>query len=215
MTRDGWNNTHFPLPLLRFLADNRSLTPRKARLFACACCRLKTDIITLDDRHTIAGLAEEFADGRVDDMGLKIAHLTARDLCAVEPDNRARRLAFLVTEPVVNLVNVASEAVEWLLPVSGERTSLDYAGPNHILADLIREIFPHSDHSFDSTWRTPAVKDLAHGIYDSRDFTALPLLADALEEVGCTLDAVLAHCRDSQSKHVRGCWAVDLVLGKI
>jgi len=215
MTRDGWDKTHFPLPLLRYLADNRSITPRKARLFACACCRLKTEVITMDDRHTIAGIAEDFADGRADDMGLKIAHLTARDLCAIEPDNRARRLAFLATEPIVNLVNVGSESVEWFLPVSGERTSLEYAGPNRILADLIREVFPHSVHSFDSAWRTPAVKDLSQGIYDSRDFAALPILADALEEAGCTLDHLLAHCRDPNAKHVRGCWAVDLVLGKI
>ena len=215
MTRDWWDKTHFPLPLLRYLSDNRSITPRKARLFACACFRLKTDVILLDDRHTIAGIAEEFADGRESEMGLKIAHLTARDLCAVESDNRSRRLAFLVTEPVVNLVNVASEAVEWLLPESGERTSHDYAGPNRILADLIREVFPLSNQHVELAWRTPAVNDLSQGIYDSRDFTALPILADALEEAGCLLDDLLSHCRDSKATHARGCWAVDLVLGKV
>lgn len=215
MTRDGWDKTHFPLPLLRFLADNRSLTPRKARLFGCACCRLKTDVITLDDRHTIAGIAEDYADGRVNDIGLKIAHLTARNLCAIEPENRARRLAFLATEPVVNLVNVGSEAVEWLLPESGVRTSLDYAGPNRILADLIREVFPHTNQHVELAWRTPAVDTLAQAIYDSRDFTALPILADALEEAGCSLDELLVHCRDPHVKHVRGCWAIDLVLGKM
>jgi len=51
-------------------------------------------------------------------------------------------------------------------------------------------------------------------MYESRDFAPMPVLADALEEAGCDDAAVLAHCRDPQAPHVRGCWVVDLVLGK-
>jgi hypothetical protein len=80
---------------------------------------------------------------------------------------------------------------------------------------------------------TPTVVDLAQGIYDRRAFDRLPLLADALEVAGCTSADILAHCRqvkhrghhrlfrgrrladDSQpGEHVRGCWVVDLLLGK-
>jgi hypothetical protein len=54
---------------------------------------------------------------------------------------------------------------------------------------------------------------MARRIYDERAFHDLPILADALEEAGCTDAEILAHCRSS-GEHVRGCWVVDLVLGK-
>jgi hypothetical protein len=50
-------------------------------------------------------------------------------------------------------------------------------------------------------------------IYDSRDFSAMPILADALQDAGCENTDILDHCRGS-GPHVRGCWVVDLVLGK-
>jgi hypothetical protein len=54
---------------------------------------------------------------------------------------------------------------------------------------------------------------LAQSIYDDRAFDRLPVLADALEEPGCTNAEILAHCR-LPGEHVRGCWVVDLLLGK-
>ena len=50
-------------------------------------------------------------------------------------------------------------------------------------------------------------------MYESHDFSAMPILADALQDAGCDNDDILAHCRNSTT-HVRGCWVVDLVLGK-
>jgi len=54
---------------------------------------------------------------------------------------------------------------------------------------------------------------MARRMYDSRDFADLPVLADALEEAGCQDQDILGHCR-SESEHVRGCWVIDLLLGK-
>ena len=62
-------------------------------------------------------------------------------------------------------------------------------------------------------WRTSAVIALAREMYESRDFSAMPILADALQDAGCDNDDVLSHCR-GPGPHVRGCWVVDLVLGK-
>jgi hypothetical protein len=42
----------------------------------------------------------------------------------------------------------------------------------------------------------------------------MPILADAMQDAGCEDAAILGHCRDPQQVHVRGCWVVDLVLGK-
>ena len=65
----------------------------------------------------------------------------------------------------------------------------------------------------DPRWLTSPVLILAQQMYDARDFAPLPILADALEEAGCDDADVLAHCRGS-GPHVRGCWVVDLILGK-
>lgn len=54
---------------------------------------------------------------------------------------------------------------------------------------------------------------LAQAIYDERAFERIPILADALEEAGCTNADVLRHCRQPGG-HIRGCWGIDRVLGK-
>jgi hypothetical protein len=55
---------------------------------------------------------------------------------------------------------------------------------------------------------------LATAIYDGRDFAAMPVIADALEKSGCDDPELLGHLRRQGQGHVRGCWALDLVLGK-
>jgi hypothetical protein len=80
---------------------------------------------------------------------------------------------------------------------------------------LLRDIFgnPFRPIALNPEWLTPTVKQLANQIYEQRAFERMPILADALEEAGCTVAEVLEHCR-SGKEHVRGCWVVDKVLGK-
>jgi len=80
---------------------------------------------------------------------------------------------------------------------------------------LLRDIFgnPFRPVTPDSTWLTSNVTALAQAIYDERAFDRMPILADALEDAGCTNQEILAHCR-GVGAHVRGCWVVDLLLGK-
>ena len=82
-------------------------------------------------------------------------------------------------------------------------------------ADLFRDIFgnPFRPVNLDPSWLTPIVVALAQQIYDDRAFDKMPTLADALEEAGCDNTDLLNHCR-GLGPHVRGCWVVDLVLGK-
>jgi hypothetical protein len=79
----------------------------------------------------------------------------------------------------------------------------------------LRDIFgnPFRPVTVDSTWLTSSVLKLAQAIYDDRAFDRLPRLADALVAAGCTNEDILSHCR-SGGEHVRGCWVVDLMLGK-
>jgi hypothetical protein len=72
---------------------------------------------------------------------------------------------------------------------------------------------PSALTSMPPAWRTSTAVALAQQMYDSRDFSTMPILADALQDAGCDNADVLAHCR-GPGPHVRGCWVVDLVLGK-
>ncbi len=81
--------------------------------------------------------------------------------------------------------------------------------------ELLREILgnPFVPRSFEPAWRTPSVKEIARSIYSTRRYSRLPELGESLVATGCTDDELLRHCV-SPTEHVRGCWALDLVLGK-
>jgi carbon storage regulator CsrA len=66
----------------------------------------------------------------------------------------------------------------------------------------------------DPDWLTTTVVALARGMSESGDYSALPILADALQDAGCDNDAVLGHCRDAAAAAGRGSWVVDLIIGK-
>jgi hypothetical protein len=80
---------------------------------------------------------------------------------------------------------------------------------------IVRDIFgnPFREVELDPRWQTTSTLAMASAMYDSQDFAAMSILADALEEAGCDNAEVLAHCR-GDGPHVRGCWVVDLLLGK-
>jgi hypothetical protein len=80
---------------------------------------------------------------------------------------------------------------------------------------LVRCLFgnPFRPVALGGTWLTSTVTNLAQAIYDDHAFDRLPILADALEDAGCTDEDILAHCRGG-GEHCRGCWVVDLLLGK-
>jgi hypothetical protein len=82
-------------------------------------------------------------------------------------------------------------------------------------ADLLRELFgnPFRPAAVAASWLTPVVVGIAQEARDSDDWGALPVLADALEESGCTDVELLAHLRGS-APHCRGCWALDSLLAK-
>ena len=107
------------------------------------------------------------------------------------------------------------------LLLGGERKDVELDGPEteteirRAIANLLRDIFgnPLRPITFDDSWLTPNVLSLTRQMYDSSDFSAMPILADALQDAGCTNDHVLNHCR-GDGPHIRGCWVVDSVLTK-
>src|SRR5580700_456177 len=82
-------------------------------------------------------------------------------------------------------------------------------------ANFVRDIVGNPFHpvTLDPSWLTSTVLALAQQMYDSRDFSPMPILADALQDAGCDNEEILIHCRQPV-EHVRGCFVVDLLLGK-
>lgn len=102
---------------------------------------------------------------------------------------------------------------------SGAVFTQSFSLDEHIAqANMIREIFgnPFRPVAVDPVWlnwNSGSAIGLAQSIYDDRTFGRLPLLADALEDAGCTDVTILNHCR-SEGPHVRGCYVIDAILGK-
>ncbi|MBM3981739.1 MAG: hypothetical protein FJ304_15980 [Planctomycetes bacterium] len=80
-----------------------------------------------------------------------------------------------------------------------------------LLHDIVGH--PFYPEAVEPAWLTSTVVQLARTMYESRDFSAMPILADALQDAGCDNVNILDHCRGPRP-HVRGCWVVDLILGK-
>jgi hypothetical protein len=97
----------------------------------------------------------------------------------------------------------------WSAAISGEESA-----QSELLRDIIGN--PFRPVALDPAWLTRhdgLVVSMAQKMYDSRDFSDMPVLADALEEAGCANQDSLNHCR-SGGEHIRGCWVVDALLGK-
>jgi len=82
-------------------------------------------------------------------------------------------------------------------------------------AAILRDIFGNSFCPVTSVagWLNTNIVALAQAIYDDRAFDRMSILADALEDAGCANQDILNHCRQP-GVHVRGCWLIDLFLGK-
>ena len=84
-----------------------------------------------------------------------------------------------------------------------------------IQCDLFRDVvrFPFDEQTEHPQWKTSTVRDLAWTMFETNDFAAMPILADAFQDAGCEDAEMIAHCL-RPAPHVRGCWVVDWILGK-
>jgi hypothetical protein len=205
--------------MLAFLGGNRS--ERKLRLFAVACCQ--SFPFGNDERFRQAvEVAEQYADGQAIKAALMRARQAVRavrhELPANDMEVRGQWSIYWLAEVAASenaYGGVADEmhrlAAQGILdlPIKA-RTSV---------CSLLRCILgplPFRPIPLDlanSRWNSSTVVALAQAIYEGQEFDQLPILADALEEGGCNNAELLAHCRQP-GPHVRGCWVVDLVLGR-
>ncbi|SRR6266542_5575227 len=197
MTEAEWLACTDPQPMLEFLQSR--VSDSKWRRFGCVCCRYVWDHLTDGSRSTVE-LLEQFEEGRTSSEELSAA---------------SRWASFFIS----NLVKDPSRGA-WFLAVVGPAI-----GDHHLrepVRQLLREVVgnPFRSLALDHAWRTPTVTALATAAYEERHLPAgtldadrLAILADALEDAGCTDADILSHLR-GPAPHVHGCWVLDLLLGK-
>lgn len=195
-------------------------TERRARLFAAACCR---QVRTLPDPRLarVIEIAERFADRQAEYSDLIPEMETAYSVVEWAARHDMSSWQSHAAEVVVAAASLQVEeysAINEFLELARVEAGADAPPPQarRLLADLVREIagYPFRPSHFSPEWRTDTAVALARQLYESRDFGAISILADALQDAGCDSEDILSHCRDSNAAHVRGCWVVDLVLGK-
>jgi len=205
MTEREWQTASEPHAMLALLRCSGEPSDRKLRLFAVACSRRVWGRLDALGRAAV-DVAEAFADGCAGPDELRAARLACQGAggraawyaAATDPAIAARNAARSAQAGVADDALLGSEAAELLAQ-----------------ATLLREVFgDRCRHpSVAPSWLTPAVVKLAQTIYEERAFDRMPELADELEEAGCADEEFLGHCR-RPGPHVRGCWVVDLLLGR-
>jgi hypothetical protein len=217
MTEADWLAGADPHRAMVWVRESGKVSDRRLRLFATAYCRRYRNVFDDPRSRKAVEIAELYADGLATEIQRKEAHRNARKVAS----DRMQEGDWS-WEPWI-VASVASDHIgSWYAIVGAadfsatQTASSEPSGPGGISpTHLIWCIFvnPFRPVAFDPRWRTADVVGLARGIYEDRAFDRLPLLADALMDAGCAEEQLLAHCR-SDGPHVRGCWAVDLVLGK-
>jgi hypothetical protein len=233
MTEAEWLAARYSRPMINLLKDK--VNERKWRLFAVACCRLVWSQIPDERSRRVVESAELFADGLIKrdalDQQYPDALAAYQDICR----QRGAELELLrpMWQAAITFRRNAPAVVRWAClaawtaadeAVKAAMAAESVANSKDLLAhcDLLREVFgnPFRPTRIDRAWITPPVLSLAQVTYEVRtlpagtlDVERLAVLSDALEEAGCTSGDLLAHLR-SDGPHARGCWAVDLILGK-
>jgi hypothetical protein len=214
-----WLRARKPQPMLAYIGKREWGTPRQDRLFAAACCRRIIHLMPSKAIRSGIEIAEEFADGKASQRRLFNAFERAGKAHAqrdkTDPTG-AKAFAALAVHFSCSF-EIGYDLTE-LLDAVYSATVCDPDNPeeeDRYQVQLIRDIYgnPFRPVAFQPDWRTSTTVGLAQSLYESRDFDRVPILADALEEAGCDSPDVLAHCR-ADAPHVRGCWVMDLVLGK-
>jgi hypothetical protein len=190
MNEQEWLTCTDPARMIRSLQGRGG--SRRPRLWTCAFFRWYYSDVGMSMRAV--QVAEAWADGQ-------------------EPTNLGDLSGFLVTDRVA-----------WRAAERTARSVASYeesAQKQNAIAFQIKSLYcvfgnPFRPIAFDPTWlewNHGSARKLAQAIYDDRAFDQLPILTETLEHAGCDNADILSHCR-SEGPHVRGCWVVDLILGK-
>jgi hypothetical protein len=234
MTEAEWLSLDNAGVILSYAPRDGAGIDRRLRLYRCALLRWAVPVLPGEGVEQFVAAAEDLADGlappdtvraaehRADALVARIgrdltypnwvdAHvvaLTFRDLLRPDPAGRPDEG---LTDRLLN----AAIHTEVGVTVHTGRLNTSAEFPRAAVA-YVRCVFgnrPPPALAAVSEWATSTVTTLARQMYDTRDFDPMPILADALQDSGCDDVVVLDHCR-AAGPHVRGCWVIDLLLGK-
>jgi hypothetical protein len=222
MTEAQWHTCTSPEAILNFLTNKAS--ERKLRLYAVGCCRRIWQ--QLDDRCRYAvETAQRFADDRASEAELFSAGQAVASIARVtgDPSLPIARSTSSRGGAAWSATRMPAWFAAWDAAWDARMVARDYIPTDWEKervwqASLLLDLFgnPFQPVIVDPAWliqHDGAVHKLAQVIYEEGRFGDMPILADALEEAGCTSAEILEHCRARQP-HYRGCWVVDAVLGK-
>jgi hypothetical protein len=227
MTEKEWLVCREPEAMLDVVRFGSS--DRKLRLFALACVSVIADRLNRDESKAAVDVIEQYAEGKASRTDLQEAWVGALTALRDIRDDASEQRWHYVSEYAADAVTLAAnhQIADTVMGVASLctntlATAADLEEQVGVICcehdrqeQLIRDIFgnPFRPGALDPAWLTSTVVALAKGIYEERAFDRMPILADALQDTGCDNDDVLDHCR-GPGPHVRGCWVVDLVLGK-
>lgn len=222
MTEEKWLTCHDPTLMLYFLGVGAS--KRRFMLFICACERRLRNKPECEQEKT--EVMERFADGLATVADIvaisKVCGFNDMDVAFVS--NRVGEARWAITESLDFAAFVADAALQDRVLNTGRKLNNLEEGlagkigvnqEKRVQCDLLRDIFGNIFRpvTFLPSWRTSTVLALATGIYQDRAFDRMPILADALQDAGCDNEDIRNHCR-SETVHTRGCFVIDLCLGK-
>lgn len=225
MTKANWMACTEPLSMLEFLRPR--VSERKLRLFSIACCRRICKLLPTECRSALE-TAEQFVEGLASLASLNAVRQTAlhcfSEFSDFDPDGsfigRESASAAMAGACWTNkeemdqgLHDVINNCFG-LGPLSNgfeDGNLIEYCQQCHDIRDIFGD--PFHTLQFESLWFTPEVRTVAQDIYDTLAFDRMQELAKALQSVGCDDMALLDHCLKIKD-HVRGCWVLDIVLGR-
>jgi hypothetical protein len=213
MTESEWLRCGDPMRMLKEVRAESS--GREGLLLAAACCARVWESLPENCRKW-ARLAEDAAEGRADPAQLDATWEGVESALGVLCYNEFPNHAEGKFAALLEVLCVYWDSLDPLTDPNPKSRS--YTAERKAYAALVRDIFgnPFREASIDPAclaWNDCTVSRIARAIYDERAFERMPILADALEDAGCDNADILNHCRGS-GVHVRGCWVVDLLLGK-
>jgi hypothetical protein len=220
MTGEEWLESDNAVAMLEYLKGKTIATPRKLCLFTCAMIRwhFRNQPALLECIEA----AQRFVEGpaTIEEKRLALAKFDAIQDIRMPMLNLLSLRINLVRHSLTSPVAGYGAEMDWWHHATGAAMcSKEESEPALHAAGLLRDIFvtplvrrlPRLPASWQSKEST--IFQLAQAIYDERAFDRIPILSDAIEDAGCTDANILSHCRQS-GEHVRGCWVVDLILGK-
>lgn len=214
-----WEKYSDPAVMINLLNNNKEerYTDRKSTLFGVACCRNVINLI-VDVLRKGLDIAESIADREYDYNDVKEQ---IKAIYKVRGNTR-HGTVWRVNYAVTLCLSRSYDPIEIAYNCSSTITGRSITEERSKQCDLLRDIIsnPFNKVAIDNIWLTPDVIALAKSAYYQRlpdytlDSSCLSSLSDALEEAGCDSIEILNHLRATNNTHVRGCWVVDLLLGK-